>query len=297
MRPVEPLDLGPIVPADLAGQPGPDFDLVAPTDLHVDEAYQRGLSPKSEALIRRIVRTWSWAKFKPPICARVDGRLHVLDGQHTAIAAASHGGIPTIPVVVVAAPDIVERADAFVSHATNRLQATPIQIWRAAVQAGDEDALTVASVCQRAGVELLPFSPTGLAYTPRQTIALAAIRRLIDRRGAMRARQVLEALAKAGLAPIMADHIKAAEALLCDSDYAGELDAERLTVAMCGLTAKAYADARDLAVTKHLPMWRALVAIVLRGRKGRTKIGDTARYEVPDDIEADAATASRRSRA
>ena len=116
MRPVQPIDLGPLVPADLSGQPGPDFDIVAPTDLLVDDAYQRGISPKSEALIRRIVRTWSWSKFKPPVCARVDGRLHVIDGQHTAIAAASHGGIQAIPVIVVAIPEMADRARAFVSH-------------------------------------------------------------------------------------------------------------------------------------------------------------------------------------
>ena len=295
MRPVEPIDLGTLVPADLAGQPGPDFDLVAPTDLLVDDAYQRGLSPKSEALIRRIVRTWSWAKFKPPVCARVDGRLHVIDGQHTAIAAASHGGIPTIPVVVVAAPDVVERADAFVSHATDRLQVTKIQIWRAAVQAGDEDAVTVANVCQRAGVELLPFSPAGLAYSPGQTVALTAIRRIVDRRGAMRARQILEALANANLAPITADHIKVGEALLCDPDYAGDFDAERVTAVMRSLGAKAYAEARELAITKHMPAWKALVAVLYRARKVRARAGDASRSEAPEETEADAS--ARRSRA
>ena len=223
------------------------------------------------------MRTWSWAKFKPPVCARVDGRLHVLDGQHTAIAAASHGGIPTIPVVVVAAPDIVDRAGAFVSHATDRLITTPTQIWRAAVQAGDEDALTVWNVCQRAGVELLPFSPAGLAYLPGQTVALAAIRRLIDRRGAMRARQVLEALAKAGLSPITGDHIKVGEALLCDPDYAGEFDAERVTTSMRALKARSYAEARELSIAKHIPAWRALTSVIYRGRTRSSKGGDPIR--------------------
>ncbi len=283
MRPVVPIDLGPIVPADLSDQIGPDFDLVAPTDLLIDGAYQRDLSPKSLALIRRIVRTWSWAKFKPPVCTRIDGRLHIIDGQHSAIGAATHGAIPIIPVVVVEAPEVMDRAAAFVSHATDRVQVTPIQVWRAAVLAGDEDAMTIANVCRQAGVDLLPFAPTSSEYAPRQTVALAGIRRLVDRRGAMRARQVLEAIAKADLAPITGDHLKIGEALLCDPDYAGDFDQDRLTAAMRGLGAKAYAEARELSIAKRIPAWRALVAVIYRGRKGR-----------PKGLEADDAAQGRR---
>lgn len=297
MRPVQPIDLGPLVPADLSGQPGPDFDIVAPADLLVDDAYQRGISPKSEALIRRIVRTWSWSKFKPPVVARVDGRLHVIDGQHTAIAAASHGGIQAIPVIVVAVPEMADRARAFVSHATDRLQATPTQIWHAAVMAGDEDALTIARVCRNAGVDLVPFPPSNSEYGPGQTIALHAIRRLIDRRGAMRARQVLEALARADLAPITADHIKVGEALLCDPDYAGEFDAERVTTSMRALRARSYAEARELSIAKHIPAWRALTSVIYRGRTRRSKGVDLSRSEVPEDVEIDPGPALRRSRA
>lgn len=271
MRPVAPLDLPGLNPADLTGQPGPDFDLVAPSDLHIDEAYQRRLSQKSIALIRRIVEGWCWAKFKPPICVKVDGKLHVIDGQHTAIAAATHGGISILPVVVVAAPELTDRAKAFVSHATNRLQATPTQIWHAAAAAGDEDALTIRNVCSRAGVELVAFPPASSAYKPGQTIALAAIKRLIDRRGALRAREVLEALVKADLAPIGADMIKAAEALLCDDEYRSEFDAERVTATIKGLGSRACAEAREISIAKHLPTWRALVAVMFKHRKRAAK--------------------------
>ena len=295
MRPIQAIDLDDVTPADLLGQAAPDWDLVPPTDLLVDEAYQRGLSPKSIALIRRIVRTWSWAKFKPPVCTRVDGRLHVIDGQHTALAAATHGAIPLIPVVVVAAPAVADRARAFVSHATDRLQATPIQVHHAAVLAGDDAAVTIANVCTNAGIDLVPFPPAHSSYGPRQTIALTAIRRIVDRRGAMRARQILEALANADLAPITADHMKVGEALLCDPDYAGDFDAERVTAAMRSLGAKAYAEARELAITKHMPAWKALVAVLYRARKARTRAADTSRSEAPEDVESD--VDARRSRA
>ena len=273
MRPVAPIDLDGATPADLDGQDAPSWDLVPPTELLVDEAYQRDLTPKSLALVRRIARSWSWAKFKAPVVVRVDGALHVIDGQHTAIGAATHGGIPLIPVLVVAAPDLADRAEAFISHATERLPTTIVQVHRAAVLAGDEDAVTIDRVCHAAGIDLVAFPPARSAYRPRQTIALNAIRRVVDKRGAMRARQILEALAHADLAPISADHIRAAEALLCDPDLSGEVDAERVTAGMRALAAKGYTEAKTLAATKNLVLWRAMVAVILKAKKVRPKGG------------------------
>ncbi len=287
MRAVAPVDVDDIEPADLTGQDAPTWDLVPPSDLLVDEAYQRELSPKSLGLIRRIVRSWSWSKFKPPVVVRVGGALHVIDGQHTAIGAASHGGIPAIPVLIVKAPEMADRAAAFVSHALDRVPTTITQVHHAAVQAGDEDAVTIDRVCRAAGVELMAYPPPRSAYRSRQTIALNAIRRVVDKRGAMRARQVLEVLAKADLAPISADHIRAAEALLCDPDLAGEVDAERITAGMRAMAARGYAEAKTLAATKNLTLWRAMVAVILKGRRARPK---GSRYADPasatDDAEA-----------
>jgi hypothetical protein len=270
MRQVVPLDLPDVSPADLTGMAQPDFDLVDPRELLVDDAYQRNLSPKSAALIRRIVEGFRWSKFKPPICVRIDGRLHVLDGLHTAIAAATHPGIRVIPVVVVDEPRTADRAKAFVSHARDRLAATPGQIWRAEVAAGDEDALTIQQVCVRAGVTLLPFAPSSAAYKPGETIALGAIRGLLARRGAMRTREVLEALGKADLAPVTGDMIKAAEALLCEDEYRSEFDPDKIAASIKALGPRALSEAKELAAAKGLPLWRALVATIFKHRKGRT---------------------------
>lgn len=265
MRPVAPLDIKGMVPRDLADEEDPHFDIVDPRELLVDEQYQRGLSPRSLALIRRIVENWSWSRFKVPTCVRVDGQLHVVDGQHTAIAAASHPGIQAIPVLVSTMPEVADRAGAFLSHATNRLQATPVQMHRAALTAGAEEAIALESVCRAAGVELLPFPPSGGAdYAPGQTVAVVGIRRLIVKRGTERATEILSALSDADLAPISGDHLRLAETLLCDDQYAGGLDAERLTVALRSLTARTHAEARELAIAQRLPAWRALAAVIYR---------------------------------
>ena len=273
MRPVAPLDIEGIVPRDLSPEPDPGLDIVDPAELLIDGRYQRDLTPKSLALVRRIVENWSWARFKVPTCVRVDGQLHVVDGQHTCLAAVTHGGIAAIPVLVVAAPEVTDRAAAFVSHATDRVQATITQVHQAAVLAGDEAALTIDQVCRAAGVELMPYPPPRSAYKPGQSVALTAIRRVVDKRGPEQAQQVLEVLAKADLAPISADHIRAAEALLCDPDLAGEADAERVTAGMRTLAARGYAEAKTLAATRNITLWRAMVAVILKNRKTRPKGG------------------------
>ena len=275
MHNVAAVPLPDLKPALLQGRAEPMFDRLAPADLLIEDRYQRGLSPRSIRLIRSIVEGWDWLKFKPPVVALTDRGFEVVDGQHTAIAAACHPEIGTIPVVVVDGTDLPGRASAFVSHAVDRLQATPAQVWHAAVAAGDEDALTVRNVLERAGVTLLPYPPSDGTYRPAETVSLAAVRRLVNKRGAMRAREVLQAMARADLAPITADHIRTAEALLTDPDYAEDFDAERVTAAMRGLGPKIMVEARELALAKRLPLWRALTAVLYRThaptRKGRGK--------------------------
>ena len=271
MRHVAPIAFADLKPADISGRAEPHFDRLAPSDLLVDEAYQRGLSKKSEKLIRAIIEGWDWLRFKPPVVALTDEGFEVVDGQHTAIAAACHPDIVSIPIVVVDGTDLPRRARAFVSHAVDRLQATPAQVWHAAVAGGDEDAVAVRDVLAAAGVTMLRRNPDGNRYGPRETRALGAVRGLVERRGAERAREVLEALAQADLAPISNDQIRAAEALLCDDAYADNFDASRVTAAFRALTPAIMAEVRELAAARRLPMWRALAALVFRRAPRRTR--------------------------
>jgi len=137
-------------------------------------------------------------------------------------------------------------------------------VFHAAVAGGDERAVEVRDVLERAGVKLLPHNHKGRGYEPRETMALGAARTLVGRRGPGRAAEVLTALARADLAPITADHVKVGEALLCDPDYADAFDAERLTAAMRAVTPAILMEAREQAAALRLPAWRALTAIVYR---------------------------------
>lgn len=250
----------------------PVFEAVDPATLLVDDGYQRQLSERSIALIRKIVGGWDWRKFKPPVVARTAEGLEVIDGQHTAIAAASHPSIATIPVMVVEAANQTDRAGAFIGHNRDRLNITPMQMHHAAVRSGDEDALTIDQVCQRAGVKILRTPPGSGAFKPAETVAVAGISALIGRRGAMAARIVLQALAEARLAPINVVHIKAVEALLHDAEYRDEVAAADITTALIALGGAAEQEAKVFAATHKVPIWRALaITLFKKARRGRRR--------------------------
>lgn len=271
-RPIRPLPLASLTPG-LADAPSPTFEWVSPTDLQVDESYQRAMSERSIALIRKIVTNWDWRRFKPPVVARIGDMLLVIDGQHTAIAAATHPEILQIPIMVVVAAERADQALAFVGHNRDRLGITPMQMHFAAVAAGDEDALTIEQVCERAGVTILRISPAGGVFKPRQTVAVNAIAAIINRRGAQKARVVLQVLAEAEAAPVTSVQIKAIEMLLHDQEYRGQVEPADLTAAIRAMgLAAAEQEAKVFAAAHNVPNWRALGVVVFRkARKVRRR--------------------------
>lgn len=268
-RAIEALALPNTARAVISGAP-PVMRMVNPTDLYVDESYQRGLSDRSARLIQKIVAEWDWSAFKPPIVVEIDERLEVIDGQHTAIAAVSHGEIHEIPVLVAQAPDLAGRANAFVRHNRDRIQVTPTQLHNAMVAAGDDDAVTVDQVCARSGVRILRNPPQMGRFRPGETLAIVTVRSLINRRHAIGARKVLEVCASAQLAPVSADMIKAIECLLFAEEYKGEIDPERIVLVLNAMGDALLEEAARFAAERKMPRWRALAStIFMNRRKGR----------------------------
>lgn len=251
----------------IALTPKPEFIWLDPTTLLVDETYQRALSRQSLAMIEKIVANWDWARFKPPVVAKTPDGLEVIDGQHTAIAAAMHPSIGQIPVMVVRAAEMKERAGAFVGHNKDRLGLSQVQIHYAAIAAGDEDALTIAQVCERAGVVLLRYPPGNGEFKPGESLAIAAVRNLVNRRGAMGARIVLQVLAEARCAPVRSDEIKAVDVLLHDPEYKGQVAAKDISSELMRQGPKVSLEAKLFAAAHRVPIWRAMVVILFRGAK------------------------------
>lgn len=140
LRRIEPVSIAGMKPhAPSTGQPIVEY--VDPRGLYIDPAYQRSIGERGLRLIRKIIENFEWSKFKLPTCCYSENHagetvLFVLDGQHTAIACASHPDIQTIPVQIVEAATVEEQADAFIGLNTERLGVTKLQLHQAAVTAG-----------------------------------------------------------------------------------------------------------------------------------------------------------------
>lgn len=170
----KPLRCAPVAPA-------PRVAHLAIDQLVIDEGYQRGLSAAGMRLIRRIAESWDWSSYKPLSVAPCgDGRYEVIDGQHTAIGAATNGAIETLPCLVLQAGSVAERAAAFVGINRDRISLTPYALFRARVAAEEPDAVSVQQAVLDAGVELRP-NFTNYEQPPAGAVACVSTLLLIQR--------------------------------------------------------------------------------------------------------------------
>lgn len=274
LRAIEPINITDLdTAAPDTGEP--ICERVDPRSLFVDPAYQRSVGERGLRQIRKIVEAFCWTKYKPPICAYAEHAgqtvLKVLDGQHTAIAAASHPDIDMIPVMIVEAAEVAAQAAAFVGQNTQRVAVTQLQLFFAEVTAGDVDALEVLKTCERAGVTIMRSPPSRSDFKPAQTISISAIKALVDKRGVMKARMILEVLAQANLSPINADHIKAAEYLMTEPEYCDQFEPEDLTREIQASGKAAEHEAKVFSVAQKVPVWRALAVQWFRKTRKKRK--------------------------
>lgn len=270
LRPIAPLNLPSVQPGNIPGD-APTFVWVSPTELCVDERYQRNLSERSMRLIGRIVSGWDWKAYKPPIVVRIDGSYHVLDGQHTAIAAATHPGIEAIPVMMVEADSAEERASAFVKHNRDRVAVTPAQLHYSLVAAEDPDAMTIQQLCDKVGIKILRQPPSAGLYHPRDTMAISTIRSLVRSRYPVGARKVLQVVADSQCAPITAAHIKSVELLHFDQEYRDAVDMAAVTLTLRSKTEWLEKESKTFANTHDIPIYRAMAITLFKACKARTR--------------------------
>jgi hypothetical protein len=226
---------------------------VAPTSLLVDATYQRDLGVRSRRLIERLVSGFAWSKMKPPVVVAIGEGYHCVDGQHTAIAAATLR-IPEIPVFVIEADTVEKRADSFVAHNRDRVAMTPLDIFKAKLASNDPDAIDVRNVCNRAGVAIKVINPTS-KINIGDTASVSTIQRLVKRQGVQKARMVMEALVKGGRAPISAAEIDATEAamiLVRPSTTIDEMAAAIIAVSDHGVLEAKVTAASDGKPQKHV---------------------------------------------
>ena len=260
LRPIKAMVFPDLKPSLVEGEK-PVLKWVDPTSLLVDGTYQRDLSERSIRLIRRMIEGFAWNRFKPPIVVKAGAAsFHIVDGQHTAIVAATLK-IPQIPVFVVRADNLDERARAFVGHNSDRIVVSPFDIYRALLASGDGDAKAVAEVCQKAGVRIRVISPSS-AIAEGDTAAVGLVRGLVKRRGTTSSVKVLRCLVKAKRAPLTGAEIIAAERIVCEERKTIDIDDLVAVIRIEGNEGLSKAIAH--AKSHRLPLWREVANRWLR---------------------------------
>lgn len=270
LRPIGKIPLSvKVTPAALNQEP-PEVRMVDPSTLLVEPSYQRDLSAASVRHIGRIVSGWDWSKFKPPVCADIgDGRLAIIDGQHTAISAACHGGIPLIPVLVTSTGLIEKRAEAFVSHNRDRLKMSQFQIFHAQVAAGDKEAQRVASMLLAVGGSIPRSQPAKGSEKPGEFLPVNETLAICKRRDGKTALWILKVCASSGVRPISRMVLRSVEAIAIEP-YFADVKAKGIDAIAkaLGTLHDADAQARTLGIKTGKSPVRALVSMIVAAMGG-----------------------------
>lgn len=272
LRRIEPISAWEGMPAKPELGPRPEVRWVAPTDLWIDETYQRDLTRRSYDLIRRAIEEgFCYESMQWPKCVEVDGKLHAVNGQHTAIMAATVG-VEKIPVIVDVGRTVEQRAGSFVALNMHRVAMSNLDIYRARLAAKQEDALDVQRVCARAGIRLRNITPAA-KILPGDTAAISTISKLVRRRGVVRAREILEAFVLGERGPISAAELDAADAVatMRPGCVPGKLAAVIRAIGERGVI-----DAQLRARTTHVPV-KVTLAEIYKARLDASESATAAR--------------------
>lgn len=142
----------------------PVLQYCSPDQLLIDESYQRSLEAgSSQTLIRRIAVHWDWGLCQPLFVARrADGGLYVVDGQHRLAAARLRGDLWQLPCVVTSFANAEEEAASFVALNQQRRPLTHLELFKAALAAGDFEASQIVLALEDAGLALSNHATTHL---------------------------------------------------------------------------------------------------------------------------------------
>lgn len=253
--------------ADMTTEP-PQLTWVSVSALRVDESYQRGLSKRSRHLIGKIAAEWSWHKVKALSVAPLPGGLfEVIDGQHTATAAATRGDIDQLPCLVSSDCIGSARPRAFVGINQGRLNMTSVQVFWAEVAARGEVALGILNAVGNGGGEVLKAVQSG-GYAAGETVAVGALREVYLAEGGDRLLQIVRVAVAAGLAPLSAKFVKALRIIMFSSEYRGELSHAQIAETIKRVGVDRLEDTADLGrIDTGLPVTQCLAVAIYRAAK------------------------------
>lgn len=174
------IDIGDAIvkpPADPGSAPMLQWLKIA--DLVIDESYQRALGKSNWDHIQKIAANFSWSKFSPVFCAPIaGGKYAVIDGQHRAHAAALCG-FEDVPAQIVQMSK-PEQAAAFSAVNGSTIRVTTWQLFKSALEAGEEWAIAARDVVAAAGCKLMTYNSTATERRAREVYAFLEIRKQIN---------------------------------------------------------------------------------------------------------------------
>jgi hypothetical protein len=147
----------------------PVLQYCTPEQLLIDDSYQRTLETgPSQTLVRRIAMFWDWSLCQPLIVARRnDGGHYVVDGQHRLAAAKLRGDIFQLPCVVASYASMADEAASFVALNQQRRPLGALDLFKAALAAGDTEAMSIMKAIIDAGLSLSNHMNTVLMNADR----------------------------------------------------------------------------------------------------------------------------------
>lgn len=176
LRHIDVQNCEPMTPVD---QPAPMLDWVPITKIVMDDDYQRELKPNNWAAIRRIAANFHWSRFSPVLLAPVEGGLYAcIDGQHRAHAAAICG-FDRVPAMITTVPRS-EQARAFVHVNGSQIRVSGHQVYRAALAAREDWAVTCKSAVENAGCRLMTNNANTSTKKPGEVFCIALVRKLVE---------------------------------------------------------------------------------------------------------------------
>lgn len=167
-------------PGRTPGKP-PRLEWLALAALRIDDTYQRDITARSEANIRRIAQAFSWSRFSPLIVMQQGSVYAVIDGQHRATAALSLGYDKVPCAIVDARPG--DAAAIFAAINGDVTAMTPLALFKAARAAGADWAMAIDRACRAAGVTPLTYPVPASKQKPLMTMSVGTMKQVVVRHG------------------------------------------------------------------------------------------------------------------
>lgn len=176
----------------------PVFEWIKPSQLYVDESYQR---PLSEDRVWQIATTFTWALYDPLWVGERGTKLYVVDGRHRLAAASILGEklIPEVPIQRRRTQNVEEEARIFVELTEKRRKITSAQRFAAKLIFKDPIAIDLESIMRKHGFKVSSdaFGGSAMHSAQNEITAVGTLEGIYRAGGRNRVHAVLQIIREA----------------------------------------------------------------------------------------------------